>query len=171
MATTTSVYGWRIPVLGDDPNIPSDITNLADDVEAALSQDYSLRLTGANVRLTESATTNILTSTFTLTAPAVLNVAASVRTINSGADALLGITIIVDGTFSSERCAGPVAVFASGVSAILDIPLRQVGLAAGAHTITLQADRNANGVVDATGTTTFGVGSRSYKATSLTIIG
>lgn len=33
---TTPTYGWRVPILGDVPNVPGDMTNLALDIEATV---------------------------------------------------------------------------------------------------------------------------------------
>ena len=40
---TTPVFGWRVPVLGDAPNVPYDITALAEDVERTVALDTGFR--------------------------------------------------------------------------------------------------------------------------------
>jgi hypothetical protein len=40
---TTPKYGWQVPVLGDVPNVPSDLTNLALGIEATVANLAGVR--------------------------------------------------------------------------------------------------------------------------------
>lgn len=60
----TPVYGWRYPVLGDDPNVPEDIQNLALDIEAKM-QLVDTRLLPPVAELVQSSAQSIANNTWT----------------------------------------------------------------------------------------------------------
>lgn len=175
MAGTTTTYGFPYPTLPDTPDGPAQIKALADAVDATFTRDasHSQRLTGADVRATQSVTTDILTATLTLAIARVVLISGKARFASDstgGSDGVVGLAIAVDGT--QVDWAGPVTVPAFGSThgtfTPLSIPVFAASLAAGAHTIKLQADRDGNGVVNTLATSTFGT--PAYKPTTLTII-
>jgi hypothetical protein len=124
-------------------------------------------------RLTQSATTDILTASFTLSHDQAVLVGAKALLVNTGsATGATGICISLDGSMiPGHGQVGAVELGATGTSTDqinTAIPTFSVSLAAGSHTVILQADRDANGVINARSSTT--PNGRTYHPTSLTII-
>lgn len=138
-------------------------------IEDVFANDATLALTGADVRAPISATTTLLTVAITLDRARPVLLAAGARFLNSGAaQGLVGICITIDGVFDTDLTSGPDQCNDTGATRVtLTIPARVRVLAAGVHTFRLQADRDANGVLDAAGST--GFNGRTYKPTQLCV--
>ena len=182
MPGTTTNLGFPYPLLASDPpNGAQQIQDLANSLDAFLTPDdsHSTHLSGADLRCSQSTTQDILVASFTLTAQQVVWVGGKARfqaDATSAARGYVGLIIVIDGAFDADHAqAGPVPVEsygAIGAAIQVSIPIWPVVLAAGAHSVNLQADRDATGVINATGTTTAigGGGGRTYTPTSLTVI-
>lgn len=143
-----------------------------------LDSRFSKRLSGASpgadVRMTTSATTDVLTSTFTLPKAQRAIVGAQLAYLADpagGANGLLGACLLIDGVLDPYGFGGTVNVAQSpnvGSRGQIVIPAHPVDLAAGTHTIKLQGDRDANNVIDARGMVTFN--GRNYIGTTLSIV-
>src|SRR4051812_18985097 len=124
MPDATPVYGWPIPVLTDDPNIPSDITALALAQEQTLSTGFvgdsssSVYLTGSDISSTSGQNKTIVATTISLDHDqwAVLGGRANF-TNTGGTAALVGLYIDVDTVVVPELTSGNVNV---GVGAATD---------------------------------------------------
>lgn len=179
MPDTTPTLGWRVPVLGDDPDIPRDIVNLANDVEAdvasivsAPSGDSSNTATlGADRLLTGSAQTVILSKTFTLTRDQQVWIEGKARIDNSGAAiGAVGVHITVDGTVNANSTAGPVNVdYHNSDRVQLSTGLVSATLAAGSHTVEFRANRDGTGQLNAIASGALSTGP-TYHSTILSII-
>lgn len=135
------------------------------------SHDASSDLSGADVRATAGNTTTIITVNITLDRARPVLLGASARVTNSGSlVGLWGIAITVDGVFDEAMSAGPDQALAppgNDMRSQLWLPDRIKVLAAGAHVIRLQADRDASGTLDVTGGVTFN--GRAYRPTRLVV--
>lgn len=142
-----------------------------------LDTQYSKRLSGASpgadVRMSASATTDVLSSTFTLAKAQRVLVGAQLAYLADPAGAangLLGAALLIDGVLDPYGFGGTVNVAQNpnvGSRGQIVIPTHAVDLAAGAHTIKLQGDRDASNVIDARGMVTFN--GRNYIGTTLYI--
>jgi hypothetical protein len=192
MPDTTPVLGWPVPVLTDDPNAPQQITDLADAIEADVApiaaapggdgshSTYLAATSGdpasPDLRLPQSATTDILTASFTLTRAQAVRIGAKVLLVNTGASTgAIGICIEIDGSrVTGHGEVGSVELGANGTSTdqintAIPTFTTPTTLATGSHTVKLRADRGADptGVINARSTTT--PNGRTYHPTSLTI--
>jgi hypothetical protein len=177
MPDSTPILGLPFPTLTDDPNGPAQIESLAMAAEAVflgaadnlVITDYSAILSGANVALTQAVTTNILTVTFTLSAGRTLMVGGSASCVGSGGQSgAVGLALQIDGTLDPMGFAGYIDLGASQTLSI-SILTHPVQFDAGAHSIHLQADRDANNVIQAKADSSFN--SRGYHPTKLLVYG
>lgn len=179
MPDTTPTLGWRIPVLGDDPDIPRDIVNLANDAEATVAplaanagSDTSNSVTlSTDKLLTGSAQTLILSKTFTLTRDQQVRIEGKARIDNTGAAiGAVGVHLAIDGTANANSTAGPVNVDYHNTDRVqLSTGHISVDLAEGSHTVEFRANRDGTGQLNAIASGSLSTGP-TYHPTILTII-
>lgn len=187
MSDTTTNRGYTKPAITDNIvdllDVATGFDEIDADVQALYVKDTShstyLTPTGGSdpgspdKRLAQSATTDILTVSFSLTETQTVLIGAKALLLNTGsATGALGLCVSIDGTrVTGYGEVGAVELGAAGTSTDqinVAIPTFAVSLAAGSHTIVLQADRDANGIINARSTTT--PNGRTYHPTSLTVI-
>lgn len=160
MATTTSIYGWPVPELTDDPNGPQQISDLADAVEATANGTTTIGVPGtASVSIAPSAWTTACSVSFTLAVAQNVEIVGWARLVNTGAGEASVVLQVVDSSthlFGTGQVNAWGTGDANGQDVFLTTPRRRVGLAAGAHTLNLQVWKGSAGTIDAKKTSTFG---------------
>lgn len=183
MPGTTTNRGYTYPVLSDPDQIPQDIQALAESVDADVDMltgggkspvgdsSNSVTLTSADVLLTGSAQTTILTKTFTLARQQQVMIMGKARIDNGGAAAgSVGLHIVIDGAVNALSHAGPIVVEIDAANRQqMTTGMFTALLAAGSHTIDFKANRDSTGQLSAIASGSLSTGP-TYHPTALIII-
>jgi hypothetical protein len=160
MATTTAVFGWRVPELTDDPNIPQDMVNLADDVESTVTGTTTVGVPGsASITLDPSAFTELCSVSFTLPVAQQVEIVGWARLLNTGSTRPILALQVLDGLthlFGTGQVDAAGTGDNYGADVFLTTSRRKFSMTAGAHTLHLQAWKDSNGTIAAKKTSTFG---------------
>lgn len=184
MPDSTPVYGWPVPVLTDDPNIPADVTGLGLAIEGTIvankatstrpvGDSSNSSTLGSNVSFTANQNKNIISVTTTLDHDQWVFISAKVcynNTTNSVTPAISAY-VDVDAVIIDELSSGVASMGANGAAndrLLISIPMHSVFLTAGSHTIRLRGDRDATvATVNAMAVNSL---NNTYNPTTLTII-
>lgn len=161
MATTTSIYGWPVPELTDDPNGPAQISALANAVEDTVFGTTNVGVpSDASTSLSPTAWTIIASVSFTLDVDKKVEIVGWARLVNTGAGRpIVALQIVREGgthLFGIGQSDVWGTGDATGTNISLVTPRRRVTLAAGSHTLYLLAYKDGAGTIDAKKTSSLG---------------
>ncbi len=143
---STPTYGLRYPASSNVPDVPTDMGNLALDVEGAFKElAFAERTTDQSVAATSEATANTV-----LTAPAVTLTVATPVLIEFFAPAASpgGTGLVILWLYEGAGSIGAMGTFAGGTAGnVFQVPhiARRLAAGAGSHTWSIRASVSAGG--------------------------
>lgn len=160
MPATTATLGLPYPVLSDPPNVPNDIQALAVALDTLVNGVVTVGVpASASVSMGPTAWTTLCSVNVTLPTTQVVEIVGWARILNTGAGRPITALQVLDGS-THLFGTGQVDVAGTGDTYGFDIaintPRRAISLSSGAHTLNLQAWKDANGTLDAKKTTNLG---------------
>jgi hypothetical protein len=159
MPSTTPTFGWSYGVLSDGPVDLLDVSELALGIDTTVAGTTTVSSTPTgSISVADGAWTTIATVSITLPVAQQVEIVGWARLVNTGSTRAMVSLQVVDGSthlfgIGETHMGSTSDSFGDEIS--VATPRRKVGLAAGAHTLNLQAYKDANGVVAAKHTDTY----------------